>query len=83
MSTTVSPLSADFLRDLGIVAQDENLMRRAVRYIKRLATEKQDPTLMTKEEYLAKLERSEEQYQQGKYKIFANVEELDRYISSL
>lgn len=83
MSTTVSPLSTDFLRDLGIVAQDENLMRRAVRYIKRLATEKQDPTLMTKEEYFAKLDRSEEQYQQGKYKIFANVEELDRYISSL
>lgn len=79
MSTTVSPLSTDFLRDLGIVAQDENLMRRAVRYIKRLATEKQDPTLMTKEEFFAKIERSSK----GSSMRFDSVEELDKHIRSL
>ena len=83
MDTSSFPLSTDFLRDLGIIAQDESRMRRAIRYIKRLAAEKPDPTLMSKEEFSAKLERSEEQYRQGKYKAFTNIEDLDQYIRSL
>jgi hypothetical protein len=83
MNTSALPLSTDFLRDLGIIAQDENRMRRAIRYIKRLAAEKSDPTCMSKEEFSAKLDRSEEQYRQGKYKAFTNIEDLDQYIRSL
>jgi len=46
---------------------------------KRLVKEKNDPTLMTEEEFFAKIERAEKQ--QGK--SFASVDELDKYIRSL
>ena len=59
-------LSAEFLRDLGIVAQDESRLRRAMRYIKRLAAEKPDPTLMTKEEFFANVDEALEEARQGK-----------------
>ena len=42
--------------------------------------EKEVPTLMTKEEFFAKLDRAEEQVQRGEYVSFDSVEELDRYI---
>jgi len=42
--------------------------------------EKEDPTLMTKEEFFAKLDRAEEQVQRGEYVSFDSVEELDRHI---
>ena len=40
-------------------------------------------TLMTKEEYFAKLERAEKQIEQGKYTTFESAEALDEYIRSL
>lgn len=36
-------LNADFLRDLSIVAEDENLLSKAVKYIRKLAAKKEDP----------------------------------------
>ncbi|MBR0526254.1 MAG: hypothetical protein IJJ98_06110 [Prevotella sp.] len=79
MDTSSFPLSTDFLRDLGIIAQDESRMRRAIRYIKRLAAEKPDPTLMSKEEYFNMIEEASK----GKSMAFSSVEELDQYIRSL
>ena len=54
-------------------------MRRLARYAKKLVKEKEDSTLMTKEEYFAMLDEAEK----GPYKRFGNVEELDRYIRGL
>lgn len=47
--------------------------------IGKLIKEKVDSTLMTEEEFFAKLDRAEKQ----PGKSFANVDELDRYIRSL
>ncbi len=54
-------------------------MKRLTRYAKKLVKEKQDPTLMSKEEFFAKIERAEKQ----PGKSFASVEELDKYIRSI
>lgn len=32
---------------MGIIAEDENLLKQALRYLKKLASKKQDETLMT------------------------------------
>ncbi len=53
-------LNADFLRDLSIVAEDENLLSKAVKYIRKLAAKKEDPTLMTKEEFFARVDKAKE-----------------------
>ena len=75
-------LNAELFGALQTISGDEGLMKKAVRSLKRIASQKQakeDPTLMTKEEFFAKIERAEKQ----PGKSFANVEELDQFIRSL
>lgn len=72
-------LNAQIWRDMGILADSESMMKRVAKYLRKLVKEKEDQTLMTKEEFFAKLERAEKQ----PGKSFANVEELDQYIRSL
>ena len=60
-------LTAELLRELSVIEEDEALMKKARNYIKKLTAKKTDPTLMSKEELLAKLERGEEEYRQGKF----------------
>ena len=82
MNSTLA-LNADFLRDLSVVAEDENLLAKAVKYIRKLAAKKEDPTLMSKDEFFAKLEKGEEEYRQGKTHSITSVEQLNRFLSSL
>ena len=77
---TAIEMNAEMLRNMSIIAEDENLLRRAVKYLRRLVTEKQaDPTEFSREEFFARVERARKQ----PGKRFANVEELDQYIRSL
>lgn len=64
---------------MSIIAEDENLLKRAAKYLRKLVAEKEDPTLMTKAEYFRMLDEAEK----GPSKRFDSVEDLDRYISSL
>ena len=65
---TINELNAEVLRNLSIVAEDENLLKRVAKYLRRMVAEKQnDPTLMTEEEFFARVEEAEEQYRQGQY----------------
>ena len=43
----------------------------------------EDDTLMTKEEFFAKLERAEQDYKEGKYVSIKTEEELDSLLNSL
>ena len=73
-------LNAEILRNLGTLAESEVMLNRVAKYLRKLVKEKaEDPTLMTKEEFFAKLDRAEKQ----PGKVFESVEELDRYIRSL
>ena len=76
----LNTMNTELWQSIGAIADSEPLMRRLTRYAKKLVKEKEDPTLMTKEEFFAKLDRAEEQVQRGEYVSFDSVEELDRYI---
>ncbi len=77
-------LNGDFFYDLSVVAQNEGLLKRAVKYIKRLAKEqKADPSLMTEEEFFAKLDRAEEQFQRGEGIRFTDREQMNAWLNSL
>ena len=83
MHQTLS-INSDFFYDLSIVAEDEGLLKRVVRYVKKLAKEHQtDPTLMTEEEFFAKIERAEEQYRRGEGIRFTNRDEMNAWLNSL
>ena len=50
------------------MAEDENMLKRVAKYLRRVVAEKQnDSTLMTEEEFFSMLEESEEEYRQGRY----------------
>ena len=61
-------LNIEMYRALAKIAGDENLMQQAVDFVKSLVkkAKKPDPTLMTKEEFFAKLEQGEDEFRQGK-----------------
>lgn len=76
----LNAMNTELWQSIGAIADSEPLMKRLTRYAKKLVKEREaNPTLMTEEEFFAKLERAEKQ----PGKSFASVEELDKYIRSL
>ena len=75
----LNSMNTELWQSIGAIADNESLMKRLTRYAKKLVKEKNDSTLMTKEEFLAKIDRAEKQ----PGKRFDSVEELDKYIRSL
>ena len=80
--TTVQ-LNAELFRQLSVIAEDETLMEKAVKYLKKLTAKKQDPTLMTKEEFFRRVDEAREEIRQGKGRRFSNPEEMNAWLNSL
>ena len=55
---TALQLNAELYRAMGMIADDETLMKKVLKYVKRLATKKEDPTLMTKEEFFRRVDEA-------------------------
>ena len=60
-------VNAELFRTLGDIADDETLMAKLLKYAQKLAVQKNDPTLMTEDEFFAKVAEAEEQYERGEY----------------
>ena len=59
METT---LNAAFLRDLSLVAEDEQMMKKVSAYVRRLVAQKTnetDKTAMTKEDFFRRIDEAE------------------------
>ena len=55
---TALQLNAELYRAMGVIADDETLMKKVLNYVKRLAAKKEDPTLMTKEEFFCRVDEA-------------------------
>ena len=65
---TTAQLNAEIMLNLSVLADSEDMMTRVAKYLRKLVKEKKaDPTLMSKEEFFAKLDKAEEDYQKGNY----------------
>ena len=80
---TAMQLNAEIYRSLGVIADDETLLARAAKYLKKLASQKDDPTLMTKEEFFRRVDEAREEIRQGKGKRFSNLEEMNAWLNTL
>lgn len=49
---TALQMNAELFHALGTIADDEGLMKQALKYLKKLAAKKEDETLMTEEQLL-------------------------------
>lgn len=76
---TTLQMNAELFRQLSIIAKDENLMAKLLKYTRKLTAKMEDPTLMSKEEFFARVDEAKK----GSSKSFANVDELDKFIRAL
>ena len=77
---TAIELNAQIWRDMSILANSEAMMKRVAKYLSRLVKEQEDPTLMTKEEFSAKLNRAEKQIARGEGMKMLQNEDLTSFL---
>ena len=61
----LNAMNTELWQSIGAIADSEPLMRRLTRYAKKLVKEKEDPTLKTKEEFFASVDKAREEIRQG------------------
>ncbi|MBR6250062.1 MAG: prevent-host-death protein [Bacteroidales bacterium] len=76
-------LNANIYESLSIISKDEDLLKRAATYLHKLAEKKKDDTLMTKEEYFAKIDRALQQAERGEVIEFSSQEEMNEWLNNL
>jgi len=77
---TAIQMNAEMLRNMSIIAEDENLLKRATKYLRKLVAEKEsESTCLSKEDFFERIEEARKQTGQ----TFETVEELDKYIRGL
>ena len=80
---TAIELNAQILRDMAEIADSEPLMKQLAKYLKKLVAKKTDQTLMTKEEFFAKLDEAERQIERGEYSVMLPGEDLTAHLKRL
>ena len=81
---TTAQLNAEIMQNLSVLADSEDMMTRVAKYLRKLVKEKKaDPTLMSKEEFFAKLDKAEESIEQGNGKTFTHPSEMNAWLNSL
>lgn len=82
-ASQLNTMNTELWQSIGAIADNETLMRRLTRYAKRLVKEKKDSTLLTKEEFFANVDEAKKEYEEGKFKSFNNLEEMNAWLNSL
>ena len=73
-------LNAQIWRDIAEIADSKLLMKQLAKYLKKLTAKKHDPTLMTKEEFFAKIEKAEQQIAAGEGMAMLTDEDLSAFL---
>ncbi|MBO4483621.1 MAG: hypothetical protein J5735_07370 [Prevotella sp.] len=80
---TAIEMNAEILRNMSIIAEDENLLKRAAKYLRKLVAEKEDATLMTKDEFFRMIDDAKQDIADGKGRSFSNADEMNAWLKSL
>ena len=81
---TAVEMNAQIWRDMAILADSEPMMKRVAKYLRKLVAEKQaDPTLLTKEEFFARVDKAEKEIADGKGITFTNRDDMNTWLNSL
>ena len=79
---TAIQLNAEILRNLGALAEDEGMLKRVAKYLRKLVAEKEaDPTLMSTEEFFARVDEAQEQIKRGEGVEMLPDESLDEFLN--
>ena len=77
-------MNAEILRNLGTLAEDESMLKRVAKYLRKLVAEKEaDSTEMSHEEFIARVEKAEKDIDEGKGITFTNRDDMNAWLNSL
>lgn len=76
---TAIQMNTELFRSMSIIAEDESLMEKLLRYAKKLAAKK-DSALMTEAEFFARLDEAERDIADGKGVEMLPNESLDDFL---
>ncbi len=79
----LNAMNTELWQSIGAIADNESLMKRLTRFAKKLVKEKEDSTLMSKEEFFRRIDESKKQYEQGEYTRFSDKDKMNRWLNSL
>ncbi len=79
----IANLNAEIQRNLCTLSEDETMLNRVAKYLRRLVKEKEDPTLMSKEEFFARIDEAKREIEEGKGITFDNLEDMNAWLNSL
>ena len=75
-------LNAEMLRSMSVIAEDETLLKRAVKYLHKLIAEKQaNSAEMTRDEFLARVDEGREQIRRGEGLKMLPNESLEAFLN--
>ena len=77
-------MNAEILRNLGTLAEDESMLKRVAKYLRKLVAEKEaDSTEMSREEFFARVEKAEKDIDEGMGITFTNRDDMNAWLNSL
>ena len=80
----LNTMNTELWQGIGAIADSESLMKRLTRYVKKLVKEHQtDPTLMSREEFFARIDKAEKEIAEGKGITFSNRDDMNAWLNSL
>lgn len=79
----LNAMNTELWQSIGAIADSEQLMRRLTRYAKKLVKEKEDSTLMTKEEFFRRIDEAKQEIADGKGRRFSDLDEMNAWLNSL
>ena len=80
----LNAMTAQIWRDMGIIAEDESMLEKVAKYVRKLAKQMtEDPTCMTKEEFFARIDEAEREIAEGKGITFTNQAEMNAWLNAL
>ncbi len=77
---TAIQLRAELFREMSPLLDSEAAMEKLLKYVRKLAAKKNDPALMTKEEFFANVDEALEQAQKGQVHRMEPDESLDDFL---
>ena len=81
---TAIQLNAELYQAMSEIANNETLMTKVLKYVKKLAAQQRtDPTRMTQEAFFAKLDEAERQMERGEYSVMLPGEDLSTHLKRL
>ena len=83
-TAAINSYCAEILRGLGAISDNEASLARVAKYVRRVVKEQEkDSTLMTEEEFFARVDKAEKQIADGKGITFANLDDMNQWLNSL